>query len=78
MWDVRYMGTHSMELPGQWSVCCWVQVQTEVMGDIHHYAWRARFRNQTVYIDKRDGERFADWTSQQCAVSTRAHAAHAA
>ena len=42
---------------------CWVQVQTEVMGDIHHYAWRARFRNQTVYIDKRDGERFADWTS---------------
>ncbi|CAL5223424.1 g5938 [Coccomyxa viridis] len=44
------------------------QVQTEVMGDIHHYAWRARFRNQTVYIDKRDGERFADWTSQQCAT----------
>ena len=51
-------------------LCWWVQVQTEVMGDIHHYAWRARFRNQTVYIDKRDGERFGDWTSQQCAVST--------
>ena len=48
---------------------CWVQVQTEVMGDIHHCAWRARFRNQTVYIDKRDGERFGNWTSQQCAVS---------
>ena len=47
---------------------CWVQVQTEVMGDIHHYAWRARLRNQTVYIDNRDGERFGDWTSQQCAV----------
>ncbi|KAK9813868.1 hypothetical protein WJX73_002532 [Symbiochloris irregularis] len=43
------------------------QVQTEVMGDIHHYAWRARHRNQTVYINKRDGERFGNWTHQQCA-----------
>ena len=39
------------------------------MGDIHHYAWRARHRNQTVYINKRDSERFGDWTSEQCAVS---------
>lgn len=46
-----------------------MQVQTEVMGDIHHYAWRARHRNQTVYINKRDGERFGNWTSDQCAVS---------
>ena len=45
-----------------------VQVQTEMMGDIHHYAWRARHRNQTVYINKRDSERFGDWTSNQCAV----------
>ncbi len=45
-----------------------VQIQTEMMGDIHHYAWRARHRNQTVYINKRDSERFGDWTSQQCAV----------
>ena len=45
------------------------QVQTEMMGDIHHYAWRARHRNQTVYINKRDSERFGDWTSEQCAVS---------
>lgn len=48
---------------------CGKQVQTEVMGDIHHYAWRARFRNQTVYINKRDSERFGDWASQQCSVS---------
>ena len=47
-----------------------MQVQTEVMGDIHHYAWRACLRNQTVYIHKRDGERFGDWASQQCSVST--------
>ena len=40
-----------------------------MMGDIHHYAWRARHRNQTVYINKRDSERFGDWTSEQCAVS---------
>ncbi|KAL0050159.1 hypothetical protein WJX82_005404 [Trebouxia sp. C0006] len=44
------------------------QIQTEMMGDIHHYAWRARHRNQTVYINKRDSERFGDWTSQQCAT----------
>ncbi len=53
------------------------QVQTEEMGDIHHYAWRARFRNQTVYINKRDSERFGEWASQQCSVScaARCHAA---
>ena len=52
-------------------VSCWpMQVQTEVMGDIHHYAWRARLRNQTVYLHKRDGERFGDWASQQCSVGT--------
>lgn len=39
-----------------------------MMGDIHHYAWRARHRNQTVYINKRDSERFGDWTAEQCAV----------
>lgn len=46
-----------------------LQVQTQMMGDLHHYAWRARHRNQTVYINKRDSERFGDWTSEQCAVS---------
>ena len=42
------------------------QIQTEVMGDIHHYAWRCLHRNQTIYIDKRDGARFGDWTHPQC------------
>ena len=46
-----------------------------MMGDIHHYAWRARHRNQTVYINKRDSERFGDWTSMQCAVSQPKNAA---
>ncbi len=44
------------------------QVQTEVMGDIHHYAWRAQHRNQTAYIAPRDGERFGSWTKEQCAI----------
>lgn len=39
------------------------------MGDIHHFAWRARFRNQTVYINERDRERFGDWEPLQCSVS---------
>lgn len=42
------------------------QVQTETMGDIHHFAWRARFRNQTVYISPRDSERFGSWNKEQC------------
>ena len=45
-----------------------MQVQTEQMGDIHHYAWRARRRNQTAYIAPRDGERFGTWTRDQCAT----------
>jgi hypothetical protein len=45
-----------------------LQVQTEKMGDIHHYAWRARHRNQTAYIAPRDGERFGSWTKDQCAT----------
>lgn len=49
-----------------------VQIQTEMMGDIHHYAWRARHRNQTMYINKRDSERFGDWTAEQCAVGVLA------
>ena len=57
-----------------------LQVQTEMMGDLHHYAWRARHRNQTVYIHQRDAERFGNWTSEQCSVrwhlSTVASAVH--
>ena len=59
-----YTGSDSISYSMVW------QVQTEMMGDIHHYAWRARHRNQTVYINKRDSERFGDWTSEQCAVSS--------
>ena len=44
-----------------------------MMGDIHHYAWRARYRNQTVYINERDAERFGNWTSEQCSVSVWCH-----
>ncbi|KAK9828787.1 hypothetical protein WJX72_002076 [[Myrmecia] bisecta] len=44
------------------------QIQTEMMGDLHHFAWRARHRNQTVYINRRDGERFGDWTYEQCST----------
>ena len=39
------------------------------MGDIHHYAWRALHRNQTVYLNKRDGERFGSWPVHLCTVS---------
>lgn len=42
------------------------QVQTQTMGDIHHFAWRAQLRNQTVYIVPRDGERFGSWNKAQC------------
>ena len=38
------------------------------MADIHHYAWRARFRNQTAYIAARDAERFGNWTKEQCST----------
>ncbi|KAL4853094.1 hypothetical protein ACK3TF_005878 [Chlorella vulgaris] len=42
------------------------QVQTAMMGDIHHYAWRARQRNETEYIAERDAYRFGDWEPLQC------------
>jgi hypothetical protein len=28
--------------------------QTHMMADIHHYAWRAKYINQTVYLNERD------------------------
>ncbi|EFN54929.1 expressed protein [Chlorella variabilis] len=42
------------------------QVQTAMMGDIHHYAWRARLRNETEYIQERDAYRFGEWEPLQC------------
>ena len=37
-----------------------------MMGDIHHYAWRARHLRHTVYINERDRYRFGDWAEMQC------------
>ena len=45
-----------------------VQVQTELLGDVHHYAYRVRRRNETHYINPRDGERFGDWPPLTCAT----------
>jgi hypothetical protein len=28
--------------------------QTSKMGDIHHFAWRANHRNETIYLNPRD------------------------
>eukprot|EP00892_Ulva_mutabilis_P005351 jgi/Ulvmu1/3188/UM015_0229.1 len=42
--------------------------QTDLMGDIHHFAWRAFHENQTVYLDPRDSEKFGKWTLEQCHV----------
>ena len=37
------------------------------LGDVHHYAWRARGSNETVYRARpRDGARFAHWRSGEC------------
>ena len=46
-----------------------MQMQTMAMGDIHHYAWRAVHRNQTVYLRKQEEERFGNWTAEMCDVS---------
>jgi protein O-GlcNAc transferase len=37
-----------------------------MMGDIHHYAWRALLPNETEYIVPRDRYRFGDWEPLQC------------
>uniref|UniRef100_A0A1D1ZZ55 Glycosyltransferase 61 catalytic domain-containing protein n=1 Tax=Auxenochlorella protothecoides TaxID=3075 RepID=A0A1D1ZZ55_AUXPR len=42
------------------------KAQTEVMGDIHHFAWRATQPNQTVYLNPRDAVRFGNWTTEMC------------
>jgi hypothetical protein len=33
--------------------------QTDVLGDVHHFAWRALHLNQTVYLNPRDLEKCA-------------------
>eukprot|EP01025_Chloroclados_australasicus_P042517 TRINITY_DN4522_c0_g1_i2.p2 TRINITY_DN4522_c0_g1~~TRINITY_DN4522_c0_g1_i2.p2 ORF type:complete len:202 (+),score=14.77 TRINITY_DN4522_c0_g1_i2:264-869(+) len=42
--------------------------QTDQMGDIHHFAWRAYHINQTVYLKPRDLDKFGAWTDAQCKV----------
>jgi protein O-GlcNAc transferase len=36
------------------------------MGDIHHYAWRARGLNETVYLNPADLRKFGNWTVGEC------------
>ena len=33
--------------------------QTDQLADVHHFAWRAHHKNQTVYLNPRDLERCA-------------------
>lgn len=47
------------------------QAQTEVMGDIHHFAWRATQPNQTVYLNPRDAVRFGNWTTEMVRGDSR-------
>jgi protein O-GlcNAc transferase len=36
------------------------------MGDIHHFAWRARNASHSRYIHARDEQRFGRWAPRQC------------
>jgi hypothetical protein len=84
-------GAPGAVLPGPGASCCereyfWsaphaapharAQVQTDMMGDLHHFAWRALHRNQTVYLDRRDAQRFGDWRSEDCDVRSRVCGVH--
>lgn len=40
------------------------QAQTSVVGDIHHWAWRATLPDETVYLNPRDAQRFGNWTTE--------------
>ncbi|KAG2434032.1 hypothetical protein HXX76_007760 [Chlamydomonas incerta] len=40
--------------------------QTHMMADIHHYAWRAKHINQTVYLNERDFYKVGHWPAGQC------------
>lgn len=35
-----------------------------MVGDIHHWAWRATLPNETVYLNPRDAQRFGNWTTE--------------
>ncbi|GAX80047.1 hypothetical protein CEUSTIGMA_g7486.t1 [Chlamydomonas eustigma] len=40
--------------------------QTTMMGDIHHYAWRAQRRNETFYLNERDMVKVSHWPPEIC------------
>jgi hypothetical protein len=39
---------------------------TQSMGDIHHYAWRAKHPKWAVYPSEHEA-RYAEWTAEECA-----------
>jgi len=47
---------------------------TSSVGDIHHFAWRAKHPRHAQYIDV-DEARYAHWTAEEC--SSRCAAPHA-
>ena len=47
---------------------------TSSVGDIHHFAWRAKHPRYAQYIDE-DEARYAHWTAEEC--SSRCAAPHA-
>lgn len=46
------------------------KVQTEVVGDVHHFAWRARRPEHVAYINPRDQARFGgpEWAAENVRV----------
>ena len=46
---------------------------TSSVGDIHHFAWRAKHPRYAQYIDE-DEARYAHWTAEEC--SSRCAAPH--
>mmetsp|Transcript_33697 Transcript_33697/g.95336 ORF Transcript_33697/g.95336 Transcript_33697/m.95336 type:complete len:574 (+) Transcript_33697:210-1931(+) len=45
------------------------RVQTDAMGDIHHFAWRCQDAACTRYIDEHFGDLYSGFTSMECRVS---------
>jgi hypothetical protein len=45
--------------------------QTDRLGDVHHFAWRAHHANQTIYLDTRNEERCALPGSDRATLATR-------
>mmetsp|Transcript_1977 Transcript_1977/g.4896 ORF Transcript_1977/g.4896 Transcript_1977/m.4896 type:complete len:140 (+) Transcript_1977:1246-1665(+) len=45
------------------------KVQSNAIGDIHHYAWRCRHANCTSYIDQDVGRLYGHFTAEECSAS---------